>query len=148
MQASLISVGSHASLERWCTVRWSDRDVKVISNLKALRLKRHGVICTFASRNCIANLFNPTHTKKPGYSKFTISKSKLTKLHTKPLYTLPVDLSFGVWVNNGKPKMCAFLSSFRIDFLHQACQFLQSCIHPINNADTIQDHKVYLNLKS
>lgn len=139
MQASLVLVGSHASLQRWCTVRRSDCDVKVISDLKALRLKRHGVICTFASRNCIANLFNPT-TKPDGLFK----KIKTDKARTKSLlYRLPVDLSFRVWVYYCKPKMCALFSSFRINFLHQACQFLQSSIHPVTNADTIQDHTVF-----
>ncbi len=55
-----------------------DCDVKVISDLKALRLKRHGVICTFASRNCVANLFNPT-TNQMGCSK----QIELTKLEQK-----------------------------------------------------------------
>ena len=43
---------------------------------------------------------------------------------------LPVHLSHGLGKDGGKAEVCSFLPSLRKHLLHQACQFLQSSVHP------------------
>lgn len=50
---------SHACAEGWRPVRWRDSYVQIVSDLEALRLQRHGVICTLPAGHSTANVFQP-----------------------------------------------------------------------------------------
>lgn len=49
----------HACAERWGPVGWCDSYIQIVSNLEALRLQCHGVICTLPARYSAADVFQP-----------------------------------------------------------------------------------------
>lgn len=49
----------HASAEGWGSVGWCDSYIQIVSDLEALRLQRHGVICALPARYSAADVFQP-----------------------------------------------------------------------------------------
>lgn len=100
MLACVCSEGPHACAKGRGSVRWRDSDVQVVSNLEALRLQRHGVICALPARYSVADIFQPVHFPSR------------------------------VGVDDGKAEVGPLFPGLWIHFLHQAGKLLQSSIHP------------------
>lgn len=86
------SEGPHAG-KGWGSVGRRDSYIQVISNLEALRLQRHGVICALPARHCTANILQPERGGDRNVSQYTVcSKSPFSKWTARagviPTYTL------------------------------------------------------------